>query len=578
MARRRYTQQERETQAQPVARTAIRVSHIQADKKREIAAESSGEERNEEAYASRGIVSPGVQLSKAEHFCAIRDWTFDKENSWKYRDLDVSGRKPWRSRPGMMAHYEAAKRGEFQFLIFYKISRLARNVREALDLIDAFEATGVQLAFVSDSIDPTTAAGKMVRTIMLAVAQMQAEEIGEYISDSITKRAKASAEAIAQGRPEDVSLPNMALPVWLYRDNGVILPHGPTVEAIRRMIELRVTGQGGQTTITRRLNAEGYRTPRGNLWRPDKIWKYMEDEWIERMLGTAFINHDLPKGDHDRVEIPNYFPQIISEEEAKQLRHVQALYRKAPLPDALGKTGNTWATNKAKRKNTHLSTDTDYLVSGVTWCTCGQRMTARDKGCGRHAYECALWRTNPTKHDAGTQVTADVMHDAVLRVVRHFLEFLPKTKPNKPARKPARKHTRTLEQIDEEIARLLKLYTQGRVEEVDYDREYRALAQERETIMAGEREEAQPTALDAVRALADGSGEPKREELRQLVLLTVERVDANVTTGELVPRSGGLRRFVRVTMKYTDANGKRVFLAPLHDARYTGERTITAVD
>jgi len=95
------------------ARAYIRVSHV-------------GKARQDT------LLSDSMQLDEAKRYADFANLDLDIEASKLNSDLDVSGfRGNWQQRPGLLKHYQDAQRGEFDVLIFYKISRLARNVREA---------------------------------------------------------------------------------------------------------------------------------------------------------------------------------------------------------------------------------------------------------------------------------------------------------------------------------------------------------------------------------------------------------------------------------------------------------------
>ncbi len=85
------------------ARAYIRVSHV-------------GKARQD------SLVSDTMQLEEGKRYAEYLGFAFDEDASRKHADLDVSAfRKPWRERSGLQEHYRAAKRGELDVLIFYKI-------------------------------------------------------------------------------------------------------------------------------------------------------------------------------------------------------------------------------------------------------------------------------------------------------------------------------------------------------------------------------------------------------------------------------------------------------------------------
>lgn len=80
-----------------------------------------------------------------------------------------------------------------------ELSRLGRNTRDLLDLMDEFERTGVQLVSKKEAIDTTTPAGKLVFHIFASVAEFQRQIILENAAEG---RAAAKEQGKPIGRPK----------------------------------------------------------------------------------------------------------------------------------------------------------------------------------------------------------------------------------------------------------------------------------------------------------------------------------------------------------------------------------------
>lgn len=80
-----------------------------------------------------------------------------------------------------------------------ELSRLGRNTRDLLDLMDEFERTGVQLVSKKEAIDTTTPAGKLVFNIFASVAEFQRQIILENAAEG---RAAAREQGKPIGRPK----------------------------------------------------------------------------------------------------------------------------------------------------------------------------------------------------------------------------------------------------------------------------------------------------------------------------------------------------------------------------------------
>lgn len=107
-------------------------------------------------------------------------WYIDEAQSGKSMDRPEFNR--------LMADVRAGKVGT---IVAYSLSRLGRNVRGLLDLVDEINQGGVQLVLLKDAIDTSTPTGRCFFTILAAMAQMERELIAERITSGIkAKRAK----------------------------------------------------------------------------------------------------------------------------------------------------------------------------------------------------------------------------------------------------------------------------------------------------------------------------------------------------------------------------------------------------
>ncbi len=94
-------------------------------------------------------------------------------------------------RPKLNKIMEQCRKGDT--LICYDISRLARNVKQLLILIDTLEAEGVNIVILNEDYKTGSATSRMMLTLMGAIAEME--------SANISRKVKAGVEsAKAQGK------------------------------------------------------------------------------------------------------------------------------------------------------------------------------------------------------------------------------------------------------------------------------------------------------------------------------------------------------------------------------------------
>ncbi len=113
-----------------------------------------------------------------------------------FADDGVSGTKPAKDRPGFSALLEVAERGDT--ICAYALSRLGRSTLDVLALLRELEERGIGFRSVTEPIDTTTHVGKLVLTILAAVAEMERSVLAQRTRDGV---AAARARGVRVGRP-----------------------------------------------------------------------------------------------------------------------------------------------------------------------------------------------------------------------------------------------------------------------------------------------------------------------------------------------------------------------------------------
>lgn len=103
-------------------------------------------------------------------------------------------------RPGLDKMLEMLRPGDT--VVVWRLDRLGRNLRHLLELIDRFERDGVHFRSLTEGIDTSTPAGKMVFQIFGAVAEFERNLIRERTMAGISS---ARARGKSGGRPKGLS-------------------------------------------------------------------------------------------------------------------------------------------------------------------------------------------------------------------------------------------------------------------------------------------------------------------------------------------------------------------------------------
>ena len=141
--------------------------------------------------------SPEMQLRELHEYCKRRDWPLSGE----YVDVGISGSRE--KRPELDKLMADAHRRRFDAVVVWKFHRFARSVSHLLRALETFKALGIELVSLSEQVDTSTPTGKMVFTVLGAVAELERSLIVERVKAGM-RNARAKGKRI--GRPPRIHL------------------------------------------------------------------------------------------------------------------------------------------------------------------------------------------------------------------------------------------------------------------------------------------------------------------------------------------------------------------------------------
>ena len=135
---------------------------------------------------------PKLQTRELEEYCERRGWRVSGE----YVDEGISGSKD--SRPELNKLMADAHRRRFDAIVVWRFDRFARSVSHLLRALETFKALGVEFVSLSEQVDTSTPTGKMVFTVLGAVAELERSLIAERVKAGL-RNARAKGKRL--GRP-----------------------------------------------------------------------------------------------------------------------------------------------------------------------------------------------------------------------------------------------------------------------------------------------------------------------------------------------------------------------------------------
>jgi site-specific DNA recombinase len=177
-----------------------------------------------------------------------------------FADEGVSGSVD--SRQGLAAALASLNSGDV--LVVYSLSRLARSTRHTLEIAEQLERRGCDLVSLSEKIDTTSAAGRMVFR-MLSV-------LGEFEREQIVERTKT---ALAYKRSKGQRMGRVSFGYRVEEGSKTLIKDEHEQKILVCIDDLRGRGYTYQR-IADHLNREGMTKREGTKWKKQNVYLVMK--------------------------------------------------------------------------------------------------------------------------------------------------------------------------------------------------------------------------------------------------------------------------------------------------------------
>jgi DNA invertase Pin-like site-specific DNA recombinase len=134
-----------------------------------------------------------LQHRELRQFAEARGWPVVGE----YVDAGVSGTKDFR--PELNRLMADAHKRRFEVVCVWRFDRFARSVSHFLRALETFRSLGIDFVSYSEQMDTSTPAGKMVFTVLGAVAELERSLIVERVRAGL-RNARAKGKRLSRPR------------------------------------------------------------------------------------------------------------------------------------------------------------------------------------------------------------------------------------------------------------------------------------------------------------------------------------------------------------------------------------------
>jgi site-specific DNA recombinase len=285
--------------------------------------------------------SPENHRDRAKYYCkAKKDWKIVET----YDLSGVSGKS-------VIEHPEAKRMladvasGKIKALVFSKLARLARNVKELLEISEHFKQHNACLVSIDESLDTSTPAGKLLYTVIGALAEWERGEISARAAAAIPVRAR-EGRRIGGMQPFGYH--------WIDKHN--LVPKEEDALIVRKAFELFAQHKK-MKYVRDLLNESGHRTKKAK-WSDTTLKRMLVNEVY---IGKYRRNYSKSKGEKKSWEWKPESEWIVIDVEpliSKELwDEVQSVF-----------------STRTQVYSTGVPKEGKFLFSGILNCECGGKM------------------------------------------------------------------------------------------------------------------------------------------------------------------------------------------------------------
>ncbi len=278
-------------------------------------------------------------------------------------------------RPGLQAALAAARAGELDVLLVYRIDRISRSIVGLMAIVEELDAAGVALRSATEPIDTHGPVGRMLLQLLGIFAEFERSLLIDRITKGFERKA-ARGEWLTGPGPFGYRLDTPTKTLVAEPDEAAL---------VRTIFAAYADERLGATALANRLNDAGQRNRGGRLWSNQTILRVVRN--------------------------PVYIGKITHGTEIYDAKH-------EPIVDeALFARARALLDERSAESTVVAPSTSEYLLSGLVRC---QICHGAYVGAGAHGrngfyryYVCRTRQAKGARACSGRRVPADDLESAI---------------------------------------------------------------------------------------------------------------------------------------------------------------------
>lgn len=270
----------------------------------------------------------------------------------QYCDEGLSGKNDKRPQFMQMIEDIKSKKDNVRYVLVFKLSRFARNAADTLKNLQKMQENGADLICIKEGLNSSTPTGKLMVTVMSAVAEMELENIH---TQTMAGRRQKAREGKWNGG---------FAPYGYKLKDGMLEIVEEEAKTVKYIFELFTTELFGAMGVAKRLNTEGIKkivrqNGKNEIFTPDFVKKILDNPVYMGKIAYGRRKTEKVKGESGKTH-------IVKETNTDNIIMVDGVH-KAIVTEEL------WNSAHEKRKETgvrkeKLEKEHEYILSGLIKC------------------------------------------------------------------------------------------------------------------------------------------------------------------------------------------------------------------